>query len=85
MENTANQPGAAQIHNPATLPNGDVLLLLDEVADTLRCSVKTVRRLITEGKILSCKNRGRVVVLKSNFLLYVAKITNQQIGNPHHV
>ena len=85
MENTAQHPWSGHTQNPATLPNGDIFLLLDEMAGTLRCSVKTVRRLITEGKILSCKNRGRVVVLKSNFLIYVAKITNQQIGESHHV
>jgi len=34
------------------------LLRLPEVASMLRCSVKTVRRLITEGKLRSAKPRG---------------------------
>ena len=34
------------------------LLLLKEVALRLRCSVKTVRRLITDGKLRSAKPRG---------------------------
>jgi excisionase family DNA binding protein len=57
------------------LPEGDELLVLPEIAHALRCSVKTVRRLITEGKLKSGKNRGRVVVLKSALLAYVHTIT----------
>lgn len=57
------------------MPNGDSFLLLPEVAHVLRCSVKTVRRLIQDGKIKSGKNRGRVVVLKSALLAYVGTIT----------
>jgi len=58
-----------------TLPNGDEFLLLPEVGRMLRCSVKTVRRLIQDGKLRSGKNRGRVVVLMSALLSYVNKIT----------
>jgi len=56
-------------------PNGDSFLLLPEVAQVLRCSVKTVRRLIQDGKLRAGKNRGRVVVLKSALQGYVRKIT----------
>lgn len=61
--------------NSPVLPNGDEFLLLPEIARVLRCSVKTVRRLIQDGKIRSAKVRGRVVVLKSALLAYVGKIT----------
>lgn len=57
------------------LPNGDEFLLLPEIAHVLRCSVKTVRRLIQDGKLKSAKVRGRVVVLKSAFLFYFGTIT----------
>jgi excisionase family DNA binding protein len=68
-----------------TLPNGDEFLLLPEVAAALRCSVKTVRRLIAEGKIVAHKVRGRVVVLKSAFRAYVEKITAGAGGGSPHV
>lgn len=61
--------------HPNLIPNGDELLLLPEIARALRCSVKTVRRLIQDGKLKSGKNRGRVVVLKSALLAYVNSIT----------
>ena len=61
--------------NPSPLANGDELLLLPEVAHVLRCSVKTVRRLIQDDKLKSAKVRGRVVVLKSALLSYVSAIT----------
>ena len=61
--------------NSLALPNGDEFLLLPEIAHVLRCSVKTVRRLIQDGKLKSGKNRGRVVVLKSALLVYINKIT----------
>lgn len=41
-----------------TLPNGDRLLPLPEVADLLSVSVKTIRRLIEEEKLKSIKVRG---------------------------
>ncbi len=62
--------------NASPLPNGDELLLLPEVARALRCSVKTVRRLIQEARLKAGKNRGRVVVLKSALLSYAKKITS---------
>ena len=40
----------------------DKWLLLSEVAAILRCSVKTVRRLITDGKLRSAKPRGQRLV-----------------------
>ena len=60
--------------NPSLLLNGDEFLLLPEVAHVLRCSVKTVRRIIQEGKLKSGKNRGRVVVLKSALISYAHAI-----------
>ena len=56
------------------LPNGDEFMLLPEIAGVLRCSVKTVRRLIQDGKLSSGKNRGRVVVLKSVLQGYIDRI-----------
>jgi len=44
--------------NSCPLPNGDELLLLPEVAHVLRCSVKTIRRLIQEGKLRQRKTAG---------------------------
>lgn len=64
------------MNTPAPLPNGDEFLLLPEIAPVLRCSVKTVRRLIQDGKLKAAKNRGRVVVLKSALHGYVRKITS---------
>lgn len=64
------------MNTAAPLPNGDEFLLLPEIAPVLRCSVKTVRRLIQDGKLKAAKNRGRVVVLKSALHGYVRKITS---------
>lgn len=44
---------------------GDSLLLIPEVAQFLRVSPKTVRRLITEGKLPSTKVRGKRVIRMS--------------------
>lgn len=57
------------------MPSGDELLLLPEIARVLRCSVKTVRRLIQDGKLKPGKIRGRLVVRKSALLAYVDTIT----------
>lgn len=57
--------------NSEILPNGARLLTLPEVADTLRVSVKTVRRLIDEGKINSIKVRGAVRVWLSDLMAYL--------------
>ena len=54
-----------------TLPDGDRLLLLPEVAEALRVSDKTVRRLIDEGKLKSLKVRGRILVRSSELMAYV--------------
>jgi excisionase family DNA binding protein len=53
------------------LPDGDQFLLLPEVAGALRVSVKTVRRLIDEGKIKTHKIRGRILVRRTEFMAYV--------------
>lgn len=44
---------------------GDSLLLVPEVARFLRVSDKTVRRMITEGKLPSVKVRGKRVIRMS--------------------
>jgi len=53
------------------LPDGDQFLLLPEVAGVLRVSVKTVRRLIDEGKIKTHKIRGRILVCRTELMAYV--------------
>jgi excisionase family DNA binding protein len=52
----------------STLPDGDQFLLLPEVAGSLRVSVKTVRRLIDEGKLKTHKIRGRILVRRSELM-----------------
>lgn len=44
---------------------GDSLLLVPEVARFLRVSEKTVRRMITDGKLPSTKVRGKRVIRMS--------------------
>lgn len=51
--------------NSATLPDGDRFLKLLEVAQALRRSVKTVRRLIEAGELASVKIRGARLVRAS--------------------
>lgn len=51
---------------PATLPNGDSLLRIREAAACLRSSDKTVRRLITDGKLPSIKIRGLRLIRASD-------------------
>lgn len=53
------------------LPNGARLLTLPEVATTLRVSVKTVRRLIEEGKLNAIKIRGALRVWLSDLKDYL--------------
>ncbi len=57
------------------LPRADQLLFLPEVAGRLRCSVKTVRRLIEEEKLTACKVRGRVVVESRALAAYWEQVT----------
>jgi excisionase family DNA binding protein len=54
----------------------DQLLLLPEVAAKLRCCVKTVRRLITEGKLRSTKPRGRLLVRASDLHALIQATTH---------
>ena len=54
-----------------TLPDGDRLLLLPEVAKALRVSDKTVRRLIDEGRLKSLKMRGRILIRSSELMALV--------------
>jgi excisionase family DNA binding protein len=55
----------------STLPDGDRFFLLPEVAGALRVSVKTVRRLIDEGKIKTHKIRGRILVRRIELMAYI--------------
>lgn len=57
--------------NADILPNGARLLTLPEVAATLRVSVKTVRRLIEEGKLHAIKVRGAVRVWLSDLMEFL--------------
>lgn len=50
----------------APLPNGDSLLRIKEAAACLRLSDKTVRRLITDGKLPSIKIRGLRLIRASD-------------------
>lgn len=65
---------AAETNLGALFLGGDKLLLIPEVAEFLRVSDKTVRRLITEGKLPSAKVRGKRVIRMSavNALLQVS-------------
>ena len=49
----------------------DEILTLEEVAEILKSSVKTVRRRIAFGKIRSFKEGGRVRVLNSDLDDYI--------------
>lgn len=47
------------------------ILTLSEVAEYLRTSVKTVRRRIASGKLMSIKEGGRRVVLAGDLDAYI--------------
>jgi excisionase family DNA binding protein len=47
---------------------------LPEVAQFLRVSVKTIRRLIDEGKLKSIKVRGAVRILDRDLATYLQKL-----------
>jgi excisionase family DNA binding protein len=53
-------------HGDSGLLGGDRLLRIKEVAEFLRSSDKTVRRLIDEGKLRSVKLRGLRLVRASD-------------------
>lgn len=50
------------------------ILILPEVAERLKASVKTVRRRIADGKIRAFKEGGRVCVLATDLADYLEKI-----------
>lgn len=60
--------------NSATLPDGDRFLKLPEVAQVLRLSVKSVRRLIEAGKLSSVKIRGTRLVRVSTLAAMVQSL-----------
>lgn len=53
------------LHPNAQFLGGDSLLLVPEVARFLRVSDKTIRRMITEGKLPSTKVRGKRLIRMS--------------------
>lgn len=59
---------------PAMLPDGDRLLKLAEVAQLLRNSIKTVRRMIESKELPSLKIRGVRLVRESAVMSYVKSI-----------
>jgi excisionase family DNA binding protein len=71
----SNPPMKTATHKGTTivnaLPDGDSFFLLPEVAGALRVSVKTVRRLIDEGKLKTHKIRGRILVRRSELMKLV--------------
>ena len=46
------------MNEPVEMPNGERLLRIKEVAEFLRMSDKTVRRMIDAGQLASVKIRG---------------------------
>lgn len=48
-------------------------LLIEEVAEILKCSVKSVRRRIEAGLIRSFKEGGRICVLKTELEAYLQR------------
>jgi excisionase family DNA binding protein len=46
------------MNSPSEMPNGDRLFRIKEVAEFLRMSDKTVRRMIDAGQLASVKIRG---------------------------
>ncbi|MDP0490976.1 MAG: helix-turn-helix domain-containing protein [Verrucomicrobiota bacterium JB023] len=53
-------------------PNIPHLLTLEEVASSLKTSVKTIRRRIQSGELPSFKEGGRILVFESDLLTYIA-------------
>jgi excisionase family DNA binding protein len=51
------------------------LLLLTDAAQMLRCSVKTVRRLISDGKLRSVKLRGALRIKASDLEAFIETST----------
>ena len=49
------------------------IITLEEVAEYLRGSVKTVRRLIAAGKLQAFKSGGRVFVLEAELENYIKR------------
>ena len=49
------------------------LLKLEEVAERLKASVKTVRRRIAAGELRAFKEGGRVCVLASDLVEYIER------------
>lgn len=61
---------------------GDSLLLIPEVARFLRVSDKTIRRMITGGKLRSVKVCGKRVVRMSDVNALICGPLGQ-VGGPH--
>jgi excisionase family DNA binding protein len=52
---------------------GDRLMVLKDVAEHLRASVKTVRRRIAAGELRGFKEGGRVCVLESDLMEFLGR------------
>lgn len=59
---------------PGILPDGDMLLKLQEVAQALRKSVKTVRRMIEARELSSVKVRGARMIRASVLQTYIQSL-----------
>jgi excisionase family DNA binding protein len=62
------------------MSNGRALLTLSEVAEQLRCSVMTVRRLIRTKQISAVRVRGRLLVRATAFEAYIERNTLHAVG-----
>lgn len=53
------------------------LLILEEVAEILRLSVKSVRRRISSGKLKSVDEGGRVLVKETDLMHYLENLSGK--------
>jgi excisionase family DNA binding protein len=69
-----SRTGGAHVECDTRKALGGILHTLPEVAKFLRVSVKTIRRLIDEGKLKSIKVRGAVRVWDRDLAAYLQKL-----------
>lgn len=60
--------------------NGKPLLILPEVAEILRCSVMTVRRMISTKQLAAVKMRGRWLVRSTALDACIERNTLRAVG-----
>lgn len=58
-------------YKPTPAPDGATILTIPEVAHELRCSVATVYREISEGKLVTRKVRGKTYVHRQDIAAYL--------------